>query len=74
MPEFSVQPLLKAPSVTITDVYCQGSCRHKSAEECTATTQMVFPYRGVYVRHLGSEQTVAEANQVVFLMPRKPTA
>jgi AraC-like DNA-binding protein len=26
----------------------------------------VFPYRGVYVRHLGTEQTVAEANQVLF--------
>jgi AraC-like DNA-binding protein len=26
----------------------------------------VFPYRGVYVRHLGNDQTVAEANQVLF--------
>jgi AraC-like DNA-binding protein len=26
----------------------------------------VFPYRGVYVRHLGNEQAVAEANQVLF--------
>jgi AraC-like DNA-binding protein len=27
---------------------------------------MVFPYRGVYVRHLGDGQAVAEANQVLF--------
>jgi hypothetical protein len=27
---------------------------------------MVFPFRGVYVRHLGDDQAVAEANQVVF--------
>jgi AraC-like DNA-binding protein len=27
---------------------------------------MVFPYRGVYVRHLGHNQAVAEANQVLF--------
>ena len=27
---------------------------------------MVFPFRGVYVRHLGNDQAVAEANQVVF--------
>src|SRR5271165_1498786 len=66
MSEFSVQPLLKTPTVTIRDVYCLGSSRHQSAEECTATTQQVFPYRGVYVRHLGSDQAVAEANQVVF--------
>ena len=25
-----------------------------------------FPYRGVYVRHLGRDQAVAEANQVLF--------
>jgi AraC family transcriptional regulator len=37
-----------------------------STEECTATTQLVFPYRGVYVRHVGQEQAVAEANQVLF--------
>jgi AraC-like DNA-binding protein len=27
---------------------------------------MVFPYRGVYVRHVGRSETVAEANQVLF--------
>jgi AraC-like DNA-binding protein len=26
----------------------------------------VFPYRGVYMRHLGHDQAVAEANQVLF--------
>jgi AraC-like DNA-binding protein len=26
----------------------------------------VFPYRGVYVRHLGQDQAVAEANQMLF--------
>jgi AraC-like DNA-binding protein len=66
MSEFSVQPLLETPTVTIRDVYCLGSCRHQGAEECTATTQQVFPYRGVFVRHLGSDQAVAEANQVLF--------
>ena len=66
MSEFVVQSLLKTPTVAIRDTYCQGSCRHQTAEECTATTQLVFPYRGVYVRHLGNDQAVAEANQVLF--------
>jgi AraC-like DNA-binding protein len=66
MPEIAVQPLVKTSTVAIRDVYCRGSCRHQSAEECTATTQQVFPYRGVFVRHLGSNQAVAEANQVLF--------
>ena len=66
MSEFVVHSLLKTPTVAITETYCQGSCRHQSVEECTATTQLVFPYRGVYVRHVGNDQAVAEANQVLF--------
>src|SRR3984893_13706057 len=65
-PEFVVHSLLKSPTVTIRDTYCQGRCRDRSAEECTTTTQLVFPYRGVYVRHVGHDQTVADANQVLF--------
>ena len=66
MSEFTVQSLLNTPTIAIHDVCCQGSCRHQSPEECTAVTQVVFPYRGVYVRHLGQDQAVAEANQVLF--------
>jgi AraC family transcriptional regulator len=66
MSEFVVQYLLKTPTVTIRDLYCQGSCRHPSAEEFATATELVFSYRGVYVRHLGDDQAVAEANQVLF--------
>jgi AraC family transcriptional regulator len=66
MPEFAVQLLLKTPSVTVRDVCCRGSCRHQSAEECADATELVFPYRGVYARHLGRDQAIAEANQVLF--------
>ncbi len=66
MAEFAVHSLLKTPTVAITETYCQGTCRHQSVEESTATTQLVFPYRGVYVRYVGDDQAVAEANQVLF--------
>lgn len=66
LPEFDVHSLLASPTVTIRDTYCRGTCRHQSAEECTLTTQLIFPYRGVYVRHVGQNQAVAEANQVLF--------
>ena len=66
MPEFSAQTLLKSPTVSIRDVYCQGSCPQQSSEECATTLELVFPYRGVYVRHLGRDQAVAEENQVLF--------
>jgi AraC family transcriptional regulator len=64
--KLDVHPLLTTPSVIVRDMYCLGSCRHESAEECASTTHLVFPYRGVFVRHLGSDQAVAEANQVLF--------
>ena len=66
MVEFSTQLLLNTETVTIRDVACRGACRHKSAEECSDATHLVFPYRGVYVRHLDRDDAVAEANQVLF--------
>jgi AraC family transcriptional regulator len=64
--EFAAQSLLKSQTVTIRDVYCRGSCRHQSTEEFATATELVFPYRGLYVHHLGHDQAVAEANQVLF--------
>jgi AraC family transcriptional regulator len=64
--EFAAQSLLKSSTVTIRDVYCQGSCRPQGAEEFASATELVFPYRGVYVRHLGHDQAVADSNQVLF--------
>src|SRR5205807_5898030 len=64
--DFAVQTLLSTPAVTVTDVVCSGACRHKSEEECATETHLVFPYRGVYVRHVGRDDAVAEANQALF--------
>src|ERR1700732_1938307 len=66
MSEFAVHVLLSSPTVTARDVYCQGNCRHQSAEEVATATELVFPYRGVFVRHLRHDQAVAEAHQVLF--------
>jgi AraC-like DNA-binding protein len=66
MTELSVQELLKTETLTLRDVVCRGECQHRSAEECSHATHLVFPYRGVYVRHLGCNDAVAEANQVLF--------
>lgn len=66
MSQFSVQLLLNTETATIRDVVCGSECRHQSAEECASATHLVFPYRGVYVRHVGRSDAVAEANQVLF--------
>jgi AraC-like DNA-binding protein len=64
--ELSIQPLLDTQTVALRDIVCSGECRHKSAEEYAHVTHLVFPYRGVYVRHVGRDDSVAEANQVLF--------
>ncbi|MCZ0737526.1 helix-turn-helix transcriptional regulator [Phreatobacter sp. AB_2022a] len=66
MADFSVEVLLKTETMSVRDVVCAGKCRHQSAEECARSTHLVFPYRGVYVRHVGRQAAVAEANQVLF--------
>ncbi|MCI1728934.1 MAG: AraC family transcriptional regulator [Chiayiivirga sp.] len=66
MPEFVVSRLLDTPTLAVRRVLCAGHCRHRSAEECSAATHLVFPYRGTYLRHVGSDQAVADANHVLF--------
>jgi AraC family transcriptional regulator len=64
--EFTVDRLLDTGTVAVRHVDCRGTCRHRSAEECASHTHFVFPYRGVYLRHVGGEQAVADANHVLF--------
>jgi AraC-like DNA-binding protein len=71
MSQLSIALLLKTKTVTIRDVVCNGECRHRSDEECTHTTSLVYPYRGVFMRHVGRNDTVAEANQVLFFNARQ---
>ena len=66
MSELTFQTLLTTSTVEIRDVCCWGWCRQRSAEEHVEGAQLVFPYRGVYVRHVDRGEAVAEANQVVF--------
>lgn len=66
MTDFVVQTLLQTPLIEIRDVLCPGTCRHKGDVEQSGRTTLVFPYRGTYVRHVGTEEAVADASQVLF--------
>lgn len=66
MAEREVERLVSSPSMAVLHVRCSGICRHRSSEECSSVTHLVFPYRGVYVRHVGRQQVIADANQVLF--------
>lgn len=68
MSGYVVDQLLDTPTLSLHDVVCDGACRHKSAEECATGTHLVFPYRGLFMHHLGRDRdAVAEPNQVMFL-------
>lgn len=64
--EISSGLLLESSIVNVRDVSCPGTCRERGAEEHARVTSLVFTYRGTYVRHCGGDQSVAEANQVLF--------
>jgi AraC-like DNA-binding protein len=66
MTELSIKLLLDTTTASVRDVVCDGGCRHRSSVECAQSTFLVFPSRGVYVRHVGRNESVAESNQVVF--------
>lgn len=66
MPEFEIKHWLDTGTVSLRNVLCNGTCRHRSAEECASATHLAFPYRGIYMRHVGSDQAVADANHVLF--------
>lgn len=61
-----ITALLETSTLAIRDVRCSGGCRHKAPDECTGAVHFVFPYRGVFLRHVGSVATVAEVNQLVY--------
>ncbi len=58
--------LLDTPSVAVRDVHCPGGCHHPGNEECVASDRLVFPYRGVYVRHIAAECALADTQHVLL--------
>jgi AraC family transcriptional regulator len=72
MADFDAHSLLTSDTVSVWDVVCPGVRRHRSDEECAAATHLVFPYRGAYVHHVGRAESVAEANQVIFINKDEP--
>ena len=64
-----MQTLLETPTVQLHDVCCPGLPVEPTEDEFTSDLRLVFPYRGVYVRHVGTDEAVAEANQVLFFNP-----
>ena len=72
MAELESQQLLSTPIISIRDVRCRGTCKHRSSEECVSALHLVFPYRGFFMRHIGQREFVAEPDQLLFFNPDEP--
>src|ERR1700722_7374427 len=66
MLELETEQLLSTGTIQVRHVRCSGTCRHRGPEECSDITHLVFPYSGAYVRHVGHQQFIADANHVLF--------
>jgi AraC family transcriptional regulator len=66
MSEFDISSLLSTETLSLRNVRCAGTCKHRTSEEFASATHLVFPYRGIYMRHVGQDQAVADANHVLF--------
>src|SRR3984893_12847825 len=51
----------------VENVRRQGLRRDKSAEDYCPVFQVCLPYRGIHVLHVGGDDVVADANQVLFV-------
>jgi AraC family transcriptional regulator len=58
--------LHRSSTVRITDVRCRPSNHACGAEEESTSHSIAFPRAGVFVKHLGRQQVVADSSQVVF--------
>ncbi|TAH37417.1 MAG: AraC family transcriptional regulator [Planctomycetota bacterium] len=66
MSQFHHHVLFHSPLVSVTEVSCRPNEPGCSGEEQQERSTIVFPRRGVFVRHLGRRRYVADASQVLF--------
>lgn len=66
MSAFRIEPLLRTGIVVAWDLVCDGSGEHAADAPWRAHPHLVFPYRGLFVRHCGDDLCVAEAGQALL--------
>ena len=66
--------LFRGPSVEIADYRCRESGHRPAPEEAACRHEVVLPRAGVFVKHVGGERIVADANRVLFFNAGEPYA
>src|SRR5262249_11797491 len=59
--------LISSSSGLVEDVADPASRRGLGAEDFSPQFQLSFPYRGVFIWHVGLDQVVGDANQILFV-------
>jgi AraC-like DNA-binding protein len=59
--------LLDTPVALVEDLRQTGTLREKTPEGFCDVFQVCFPYRGLFVWHVGRDAVVGDANQIVFV-------
>jgi AraC family transcriptional regulator len=59
-------PLLASQVGLVEDLRC-GGVQHARAEDFSPDFQVCLPYRGLFVWHVGDDDVVGDANQVLFV-------
>jgi AraC family transcriptional regulator len=59
--------LLQSPLALVEDLRCHGDRPRTSPKGFSAEFQVCFPYRGLFVWHVGGDDVVSDANQVLFV-------
>jgi AraC family transcriptional regulator len=64
--------LINSSIALVEDWATQEVSLTKSAEDYSPKTQICFPYRGVFIWHVGGQDIVGDANQILFVPPGEP--
>ena len=71
-PQTIREPLLDTPVALAEDVLCLEKEDARGREGFSAAFQVCLPYRGLFVWHVGSDDIVGDANQVLFVSRGEP--
>ena len=64
--------LIETTTTSVWDVACGCTSPELGEEECASGTYLVFPYRGLFVSHLGRRKAVADSNQLLLINAGEP--
>ena len=72
MPELAINELLATSLIEVFDAVHPGGGNGAGEWESVPRTQLVFPYRGTFLRQVDGDEVVADASQVLFFNAGEP--